>query len=1667
MAEVKNTFIQSKMNRDLDGRILPNGQYRKGVNIQISRSEGDDVGALENVLGTELLTSFGLDNCAYEIIGHTVDLINDLVYVFITDYSDSSDNKLDNNITGQSTAFGITNKNCFIGVYSDITKNGSLIVGGDFLNFSKTHPITGVNLIEDLLFWTDNRNQPRKINVNTVAPGSGNEFKLGIQAGYYTNEDTISVAKYYPFECISLLENIGGPSQWVSTMTNKTEQWLPPYCIAAVDTTVVGTSFVVDGNYSNIKINSSISGVNVASNPTGSRAIVTNSVIDTPNPGETTITVDTSQNLTEKDLIYFHAPNPEYDSLWPGDETYLSDKFVRFSYRFEFDDGEYSLMAPFTQACFVPKQDGYFIGGDVENLEPPVNTADLVGTATQINWPISSTLIGDEGKAYASSIVEFFENKIQNIELYIPAPYKNDTQSTFNNIQDEFKIISIEIIYKESDSTNAYVLDTVSADEFTSETSSFYSYDYQSRKPWKTLPGNEITRVYDKVPIRALAQESSGNRVIYGNYIDKHTSPDSLSYVVGINEKPTIPSTISDIGYADKDYYVRKEYQNHTVKQNRSYQVGIVLSDRYGRQSDVILSDIYNQAVQGYGSTIYHPYQSTQQTLIDSTDTWAGDMINMVFHQGIPNTLTSSKKGYPGLYSNNDRSFVGFVPGVGISSNWAVGAGCCYEVDIVGANIAVSTARVIFCTNASGGIDINTVEVVSSSYDWTEGVEIATMTPVLYPGCSPAPIPSNHVQSGFKAKTLVNQNTLGWYSWKIVVKQTEQDYYNCYLPGVLAGYPKDLRENGDDFSAVLFPKGDESKTAHIVLINDNINKIPRDLSEIGPTQKVFGSSVKLFGRVENYKYNDSGWETYNRQFDPETLPDTVVNIGTVSDLNLGAKLQAGTQNTAAAPLSYPDQTSILMPINFFNGKANPLVARLSTKAEIGWVANDGGGQNVSVGMIPYLAVYETAPVESNLDIYWETSTAGLISELNFNVATVDNTGPCGITDPSIDWTEDMAPGTIISADFSAISCAGVELSDLVYETEIQLLSVINSNGDAFYDIDLFKYAGKNEYRLQLNTNDWQNFIAWADERDRTWTFNFQVTRPATTVAPIVQAISLQTSITTKVQNATPNQTGMFSLTPGNNARTDLKTAVFSQWGQYLNNGYTGYNDPDFVIVGDWQNDTDRFGNAANNYWQTFGRNFVDPLPCEFFRHPDGDMGYGALDIGSIDYRPLEMKIWGTSPNIFPAILADAAATLLGAGLCRCSFPSEYITTACDSCSNNVGIKRGVREFLNRKITMIKNPGPYIATAWDGVFESWNGAYGSSHPSPYPMNPNRSQEIEYSVARVYQVSAFFPFQTDITDYYDCNGCGGVGCISTYTKGSVAKYNIAECVFSEDGSGNPIPLVKGLPQMGSGEIQVYFDGWTSNSAAAPPGPIYYNFNDPLTNATDPCIFASGGEATVLQQYPVGIQEHYWKDLSDEIISGTPNGVSLKKIWTPGTGINKMPNDPGKKGFWYINDVQTTSQAANKHHIDLKLGIQQANKNDYAANFWIEDGGTSDGNYQTPATATLKTDPINPIPPGRYVVTVRATDRSVNGAAGVGSYFEWDVPVIISGPFPEQVGTWFWYKSTIIPGIWPNGFVQNPATWQYGTNPPVNNYNPPTSFGPGPFVGTWSNDPHPFPY
>ena len=85
--EIKNTFLKSKMNKDLDDRILPNGEYRDARNISVGRSEDNDVGALENIIGNALVPGTDLGN-GLTIIGVEADNSLDQIFVFLTDYTD-------------------------------------------------------------------------------------------------------------------------------------------------------------------------------------------------------------------------------------------------------------------------------------------------------------------------------------------------------------------------------------------------------------------------------------------------------------------------------------------------------------------------------------------------------------------------------------------------------------------------------------------------------------------------------------------------------------------------------------------------------------------------------------------------------------------------------------------------------------------------------------------------------------------------------------------------------------------------------------------------------------------------------------------------------------------------------------------------------------------------------------------------------------------------------------------------------------------------------------------------------------------------------------------------------------------------------------------------------------------------------------------------------------------------------------------------------------------------------------------------------------------------------------------------------------------------------------------------------------------------------------------
>ena len=941
-----------------------------------------------------------------------------------------------------------------------------IIVEGSWLNFSTLAPIYAINLIEELLFFTDNRNQPRKVNIDN-------------SNGYYFNEDQISVAKYYPYEAIEVyqpcnivgttgtsvnpvheatsavttnsttlnftgftnpadptnlgivgslasgivggtgytagsgiltsggtgrgltvtitvaagavtgvtIDNLGNgytngetitilsgnnnatfvlnfilPQTFIvdgsnfasgnvvvnqaqtvpvgmaldfvepeTTLQDAVDEYLSPTATSVAAAPLSTTQFdllIADyqGVYDDAGANSSLVGYTVfKENSSGDFISQNTQVTSVAKVTATNIRIQCSPAMSAPfsagDKILLGIPNPYFDSNFKNNANidYLKDKFVRFSYRYRFDDGEYSLIAPFTQPCFIPEQDGYF-------------TSNIEGSTNFSGTP-DVNVVSDEEQAYRSTEVAFMENKVNKILLNIPLP------SSAGNLFTNFKVSEIDILYKESDQTSIKVVETIPTTNNVQGSSNFYQYEYGSKQPFKVLPQSETTRVYDKVPVRALSQEVSSNRIIYGNYQDKHTPPSFLDYTLAVDIK----------GGSNQEFSISKnkvdsktsivEYPNATLKQNRNYEVGVVLADRFGRQSTVIFSKQSKFASLGefLASSIYSPYRGPNETNpTNGIEDFDGNALNIQFNDLIRSEKDPATPGIPGLY-NSDQ-------------------------------------------------------------------------------------------------TSADYNPLGWYSFKIVVKQTEQEYYNVYVPAAMASYPL----NRDQ---------ELGSTSHIILTNDNINKIPRDLSEVGPTQREFPSSVRLFGRV-NTGGTNSAAVNLNEAYFPNRTADLSTSVGTIQDLfNYKDFPVLSTTVFQYVFYNYEYTANLSSPsgVNTSFPDSSSLIARINTQSQFGIQIPTPSGVFTT---LPALNVFETAPTVSLLDIYYETTTAGRIDLLN----TAIDEGPAPnqfarISNFDFIGTEGNASLSDVSESFKPLRLDGSDFPNPA-ANQMTLVSVVDGLGSS-------------------------------------------------------------------------------------------------------------------------------------------------------------------------------------------------------------------------------------------------------------------------------------------------------------------------------------------------------------------------------------------------------------------------------------------------------------------------------------------------------------------------------------------------------------------------------------------------------------------------------------------
>ena len=101
MPEIKSGFSRGKMNKDLDERLIANGEYRDAMNIQVSTSESSDVGVVQNILGNaHIPPAIPVDDySSLQCVGAVENESTDSIYWLIHSYRNTNFSTIDEDVS--------------------------------------------------------------------------------------------------------------------------------------------------------------------------------------------------------------------------------------------------------------------------------------------------------------------------------------------------------------------------------------------------------------------------------------------------------------------------------------------------------------------------------------------------------------------------------------------------------------------------------------------------------------------------------------------------------------------------------------------------------------------------------------------------------------------------------------------------------------------------------------------------------------------------------------------------------------------------------------------------------------------------------------------------------------------------------------------------------------------------------------------------------------------------------------------------------------------------------------------------------------------------------------------------------------------------------------------------------------------------------------------------------------------------------------------------------------------------------------------------------------------------------------------------------------------------------------------------------------------------------
>jgi hypothetical protein len=494
-----------------------------------------------------------------------------------------------------------------------VDKNG-------ILNFSEQYLITGINILDKFLFWTDDQTEPKKINIEKFKRGSvdfNTHTKIPIWTPFnndetvpsyvqvtlpttqpdFTEED-ITVIKKSPLTAPTLDmaaspfgDGINGvgilPVQTLSdepiqgettgfenftyipnTLEPEVYETLPTYgeYLANINPVTGNPNYYQNSNLPSnwngnitFEINP-IYGNDSEGNPVWQvdDVLILNGSLeiepDTYDYSVRVIIKSITNNVIaaqiqaiSSNILKVNGENNEpiiisWEVLLEEEAPMFEYIFPRFAYRWKYIDNEYSAFSPFSEVAFVGNEFEY-ISSDGYNIGMTNNIRKLI--IQNLTW-------GSE------------------------------------------EVAEIEILYKESNNTAIYSVDTIKKRDYSPYAGTNTlptTFRIKSEIIGAVIEQNQLLRPWDNVPRKAKAQEIVANRIVYGNYLQNYTVDTKIDLSVNLTPEPHPGSAGNDVGYGDVGQNEDTRMPYPSLKSIRTYQAGIVFKDGFGRETPVFTNN--------------------------------------------------------------------------------------------------------------------------------------------------------------------------------------------------------------------------------------------------------------------------------------------------------------------------------------------------------------------------------------------------------------------------------------------------------------------------------------------------------------------------------------------------------------------------------------------------------------------------------------------------------------------------------------------------------------------------------------------------------------------------------------------------------------------------------------------------------------------------------------------------------------------------------------------------------------------------------------------------------------------------------------------------------------------------------------------------------------------